>query len=54
MPPKDEAGPLWLIFENAMNSLPVRPWIVALMLVSLAATVLLVVTIRRKSKIPPS
>jgi hypothetical protein len=54
MPPKDDAGPLWLLFENAMDSLPVRPWIAALMLVTLAAIVLLVITIRRKPKIPPS
>lgn len=27
---KDEAGPLWLLLESVLESLPVRPWVIAL------------------------
>jgi hypothetical protein len=46
---KDEAGPLWLMLENFLESLPVRPWVVALAFVVLAVLVVLAVGARRKS-----
>jgi hypothetical protein len=51
--PVDEAGPLWLLLERFFESLPVRPWVVALALLALAAVVVLAFAIRRKSKSPP-
>jgi hypothetical protein len=31
---KDEAGPLWLLLESFLESLPVRPWVFALALLT--------------------
>jgi hypothetical protein len=48
----DEAGPLWLLLENLLESLPVRPWVVALTFLVLAILVVVTVVIRRKPKSP--
>jgi hypothetical protein len=47
---RDEAGPLWLMLERSLDSLPVPPWVAALALLTVASLAVLAVTIRRKSK----
>jgi hypothetical protein len=49
---KDEAGPLWLMLENFLESLPVRPWVAALALLVLAILVVIAVAAWRKSDPP--
>jgi hypothetical protein len=39
--PKDEAGPLWILFENFLESWPVKPKWVLLAVVVIAAIVAL-------------
>jgi hypothetical protein len=46
---KDEAGPLWLLMENFLDSLPVRPWVAALVVLTVGILVALTVASRRKS-----
>jgi hypothetical protein len=50
---KDEAGPLWLLLDNLLDSLPVWPWIVAFAILVLAILAGIGIAIRRNPKVPP-
>jgi hypothetical protein len=52
-PNRDEAGPLWLLLENALESSPVRPiWILlaALLAFAIAALVAVVLASSKRRK----